>query len=133
MGGCSGEACKHRDDSPTDQYPSDPNTRTDFVHQQVAGYFKNEVAKEEDSATNPNCWLLTPSSLFMVKAANPILILSMNAIMKRTNTNGIIRVRSLRTVVASIAPGARAGLAPTPHPRDGSAQCSTGRQERPQF
>src|SRR5215813_6828270 len=64
MGGCSGEACKHRDDSPTDQYPGDPNTRTDFVHQQVAGYFKNEVAKEEDSRDQSK--LLAADSQFLV-------------------------------------------------------------------
>src|SRR5262249_51643378 len=54
-------------------------------------------------------------SLFIVKAANPMLIRSMNAIMKRTKTNGMMCVRSLWIVVASIAVGAGAGAEAIPH------------------
>ena len=39
--------------------------------------------------------------------------------MKRTNTNGMMCVCSLSSVVASIVLGARAVVALTPHPRDG--------------
>src|SRR5215831_1458071 len=75
---------------------------------------------------SPNCWLVIANSLFMVKAAKPMLILSTKLMTNRTKTNGMMCVRSLRIVVASIVLGARAVVALTPHPRDGSAQCSIG-------
>ena len=64
------------------------------MQQKVAWYLEKKIAPKE----------------FMVNAANPMLIRSMKAITKRTKTNGMIRVRNLRIVVASIALGATAGL-----------------------
>src|SRR5215469_18563849 len=64
MGSCSGKAHEHSNDSPTDQYASNPNTRSNSVHEQVAGYFKNEVAQEEDSRDQSK--LLTGNSQFLV-------------------------------------------------------------------
>jgi len=75
--------------------------------------------------SSPNCWLVIANSLFIVSAAKPMLIRSTKLITKRTKTNGMMCVRSLRIVVSSIVLGAGAGLALTQHPRDGSAQCST--------
>src|SRR5262249_60585703 len=67
--------------------------------------------------SSPNCWLLIANSLFMVNAANPMLIRSTKLMTKRMNTNGMMFVRSLRIVVAWIVLGASAGLALTQHPR----------------
>ena len=47
---------------------------------------------------------------FPVKAANPILIRSRKATMNKMKTNGMIRLRSLRIVLASIAAGATGGI-----------------------
>ena len=76
---------------------------------------------------SPNCSLVIANSLFMVNAAKPMLIRSTKLITKRMKTNGMMCVRNLRIVVASIALGARAvlALALTQHPLDGSARCST--------
>ena len=68
---------------------------------------------------NPYCSLLIANFLFIVKAANPMLLRSSTAMMKRTNTNGMMCDCSLSSVVASIVLGARAVVALTPHPRDG--------------
>src|SRR5579864_3315853 len=77
--------------------------------------------------SSPNCWLVIANSLFIVNAANPMLILSTKLITKRTKTNGMMCVRSLRIVVASIVLGAGAGLALTPHPQTRSAEEYTPR------
>jgi hypothetical protein len=49
MSGCTREASQYCDDSPTEQYPGNPDTRAELVQEQVAWYFENKVAKEEDS------------------------------------------------------------------------------------
>jgi hypothetical protein len=64
MGSRSGETHEHSDDSPTDQYAGNPNTRSNSVHEQVAGYFKNEIAEEEDPRDQSK--LLTGHSQFVV-------------------------------------------------------------------
>jgi hypothetical protein len=43
------EACQHRDHSPANQDSRDPNPRTDLVHQQIAGNFKEELSKKENA------------------------------------------------------------------------------------
>src|SRR5215471_6886782 len=53
LGSCSREARQHCHYSPAKQYPCNPDARSEFVQQQVAGYFKNEVAKKEDSREEP--------------------------------------------------------------------------------
>jgi hypothetical protein len=62
--GCLHEASQHCHDSPTDQYPRNPDTRSDLVQQQVAGYLKNEVAEKEYSREEPE--LLASDSQFPV-------------------------------------------------------------------
>ena len=54
-----------------------------------------------------------PSSLFILSAANPMLFRSSTAITNRAKTNGMIRARTLRVVLASSVLEASAG-----HPRD---------------
>ena len=89
------------------------------MQQQVAGYLKNEITPEEYARQQSNCWLVIANSLFMFNAAKLMLIRSTKLITKRTKTNGMMRVRSLRIVVASIGLGTSAGLTLTPYPRDG--------------
>src|SRR5438552_10134992 len=52
----------------------------------------------------PYCWGSIPSCAFIVKAANPMLLRSRAAMMKRMKTKGIIRVCSLRIVCVSRLP-----------------------------
>src|SRR6516162_7406111 len=102
----SHETGKHGDDTPCDQYSRNPDACSDAV-------------KKKIPAMNPYCWLVIASSLFIVRAANPMLFRSRAAMMNRTKTNGMMCVRSLRIIVTSIVLGARAGLVVTSHPRDG--------------
>jgi hypothetical protein len=50
----------------------------------------------------PNCWFVIASSLFIVKAANPMLIRSRKQTTKRTEIKGRILIRTLWDVLASI-------------------------------
>ena len=60
---------------------------------------------------SPNCWLVIAKSLFIVNAAKPMLFRSSIAVMNRRKTNGMIRVRTLRIAVASIALGTAVAVA----------------------
>jgi len=56
-------------------------------------------------ASDPNCWLLRASSLFIVNAAKPLLIRSRKATTKRTRIKGIMRIWIFRMVLASTSNG----------------------------
>jgi hypothetical protein len=45
----------------------------------LLGISKREYPKKKTPARNPNCWLVTANSLFMVSAANPMLMRSRKA------------------------------------------------------
>lgn len=60
--------------------------------------------------SSPNCWLVMANSLFMVKAAKPMLMRSMKAITNRTKTNGMIRVWILRVALLSTSARGVTGL-----------------------
>jgi len=63
------EAGQRGHNPPGNQDASNPDASSDFVQQQIAGDFK--IPK-----TNPYCWLVMASSLFIVNAANPMLMRS---------------------------------------------------------
>ena len=63
----------------------------------------------------PNCWFVIASSLFIVKAANPMLIRSRKQTTKRAEIKGRILIRTLWSVLASIdLTGASNSLAKVP-------------------
>ena len=64
------------------------------------------------SAANPNCSLLIASSRFIVRAANPRLVLSMKAMTWRASKKGNSFIRSFRRVATSIEVGATPGMLP---------------------
>src|ERR1700687_687536 len=64
MGCCSCEPSQHCHNSPTDQYPSKPDSRTNLVQQEVARYLENEITEKEDSRDQPV--LLACNSQFFV-------------------------------------------------------------------
>src|SRR5215469_15643619 len=49
VGGSLHEASQHCHDSPANQYPRNPDPRSDLVHQKIAGYLKNEITPKEYS------------------------------------------------------------------------------------
>jgi hypothetical protein len=68
----------------------------------LLGISTKKYPKKKIPAANPNCWLLIASSRFIVSAANPKLILSMNATTYSANRNGSSLILSFRIVAASI-------------------------------
>jgi len=69
---------RHR--APRDQNAGDPDARTDFVKDEVAGDLKQEVTPEENSRRKSELLAGIASSRFIVSAANPRLIRSMKGI-----------------------------------------------------
>ncbi len=130
MSCCSREASQHRYDSPTDQYPRNPDASAEPVQQQIAWYLENEVAPKEYARQQPEL-LARDSQLFIHCQRCEPDVDTVNKVNDEQNEDGWDDVRfQLQIVVASTVVGAGDGLAVTPHPRDGSAQCSTESRSR---
>ncbi len=56
----------------------------------LLGISNRKYPKKKIPATSPNCLLVIASSLFIVSAANPMLIRSRKEMMYSTKTKGII-------------------------------------------
>jgi len=70
--------------------------------QQIPAYLKEEVAEKRNRVMNPYYSLRVASSLFIVRAADPMLFRSTTKTTKRTKTNGMTHALTARTVLASI-------------------------------
>jgi len=53
MGSCVHEASQNRHNSPTDQYPGNPDASAELVQQEIARYLKYEIAPEEYARHQP--------------------------------------------------------------------------------
>jgi hypothetical protein len=79
----------------------------------LLGISNRKYPKKKIPATNPNCLLLMTSSLFIVSAANPMLIRSRKEMMYRRKTKGRILMRTFRIVFAPIEIEVIVGPLPT--------------------
>src|SRR5712672_1379079 len=67
-----GEREGGRNQAPADHDAANPAARPDLIENQIARHLENEIAQKKAPAPSPKIYELSPRSLFMVSAANPI-------------------------------------------------------------